>query len=538
MDIVIPGSIDAGRIEQRFKKAPEPKSRPDIVTPQKVEQVAPEQAEQIRFDLVGITLQGNTVYDDLSLLPLWEQLLGQEVSLTQVYEIADAITAYYRNAGYILTQAIVPPQKVNNGVVIIKVVEGYADDVLIEGDVQWRSGLFHAWAKKIKESKPLNNALLERYTLLASDISGLRMKAVIRPSLITSGASDVVLIIERTPLDASLSYDNLGTRSIGTRQVTANLGVNSIFKLLERTSITYLTTDDGEELNYYGFQHDHILSSEGLTLSLNGNISYSEPGENLSPLKIEGDNKTFNVEFAYPILRSRNTNLSVSAGLTARNSKTDMQDQLLSEDRVRILKIGVNYDFADRLQAVNLINVMYFAGLDILNATETGSDNLTRADGHSEFHKVTFDLSRRQPLPYNLSLLLAATGQWSDVSLLSSEEFGYGGSQYGRAYNSSSITGDKGIAAKAELQYTDYFGAQNSHYYQIYTFYDAGKTDSNSSLKDDNDDGYSVGGGVRLGIGQHFSGYLEVAQPLTAHISEQNGRNDYARVFFNISARY
>ena len=538
LDIVLPGAVDPGRIEQRLEKPPEPKSMPDIIIPEKVEQIAPEQADKVRFDLGGIILQGNTVYDDVSLLPLWEQLLGQEVSLTQIYKIADAITAHYRNAGYILTQAIVPPQKIGNGIVLIKIVEGHADDVLIEGDVQWRGGLFDAWAEKIKASKPLNNAVLERYNLLASDIAGLKMKSLIRPSKTTPGASDVVLVVEHTPFDASLSYDNRGTRSIGTRQVTANVGVNSLLKLLERTNITYLTTDDGEELNYYGFQHDQVLNSEGLTFILSGNISYSEAGDYLEEFDIEGKNSTVNVKLSYPLIRSRNKNLSCSAALTVRNSRTDTLGELQSEDRLRIVKLGLDYDYTDRFKGVNMVNLMYSGGLDILGSRETGSDNLTRSDGHSEFAKVTLDLSRRQTLPYNFSLLLAGSAQWADVSLLSSEEFGYGGSQYGRAYDSSSITGDRGLAGKIELQYSGGFGKSPSSYYQLFAFYDAGRTFRNSRLKDKNDSGYSVGGGVRFGLGKYLSGSLEVAQPLTAHISESNRRDDYARMFFNVTAKY
>ena len=534
----LPGSIDPGRIEKRFEKPIVPKSQTEIKIPEKVKQIPPELAEKIRFNLAGITLQGNTVYDTAELFPLWKKLLGTEVSLTQVYRAADAITAQYRNAGFILSQAIVPPQKIVNGIVNIRVIEGYANDVLIEGDVQWRNDLFSDWAKKIKASRPLNNSILERYTLLATDMAGATVKSVIRPSKTVSGASDIILIIEHKMLDASVTYDNLGTRTIGTDQLIVNVGLNSLFNLYERTNLSYLTAGDADELHYFGFQHDHILTSEGLNFSFNGNISYSKPGESLRQLEVESENMTLNVLFSYPLIRSRNENLSIHAGLTVRDSKTDILGQLSSEDRLRVLKIGVNYDFADAWQGVNLINFMLYQGLDIFDSTDTGSAKLTRADGHNEFTKLTLDLSRRQTLPNNFSFLLAATGQVSDVSLLSSEEFGYGGSQYGRAYYSSSITGDNGVAGKAELQYTANVDAPFTNYYQIYSFYDIGATFSNSKLKTDKDYGSSVGGGIRFGLTDYFSSYLEIAQPLTPHISAMNSRDTYPRFFFNIVAKY
>jgi len=537
-DVKLPSSTDPGRIEKQLQPAPEPKSEPRLSVPVPAKQIPPEKADEIQFELSGITLQGNTVYSAAELLGYWQDLLGKKVTLTQVYAVADAITAHYRNAGYILTQAIIPPQQINNGMVLIKVIEGHAQDVLIEGDVKGRQGLFNAWVKKIKASKPLNNAVLERYTLIADDVNGLTVKSIIRPSKTTSGASDVVLVIEHKPLDADITYDNRGTRAMGPRQVMANLGANSLFDLLERTDLTVLMTDDFEELRYYALQHSQLLNSEGLTLNLSGNISYSDLGDYLDDYDVEGRNKSFNVELAYPLIRSRNKNLSCKTSLTVRHSRTDTMDELQSEDRLSIVKVGIDYDYTDRWQGVNMVNLMYYGGLDMFGSRETGSDHLTRADGHSQFAKVTLDLYRRQILPANFSLLIAGTAQWADVSLLSSEEFGYGGAQYGRAYDSSSITGDRGLAGKLELQYSRGFGTDPWNYYQLYAFYDAGRTFSNSPLKDENTTGQSVGGGVRFAWSQYLSGSVEVAQPLTAHISELNRRDDSPRVFFNVTAKY
>ncbi|MDH5299399.1 MAG: hypothetical protein OEV91_10310 [Desulfobulbaceae bacterium] len=124
--------------------------------PERAEQLPPDKAEAIRFVLSAIEVEGATVYSREQLLPLWQEYLGKEISLLQVYQIADAITAKYRNAGYILTQSIVPPQKIENGIVRIKVIEGFVNEVIIEGEVQRRASLFREWAEKIKASRPLD----------------------------------------------------------------------------------------------------------------------------------------------------------------------------------------------------------------------------------------------------------------------------------------------------------------------------------------------------------------------------------------------
>ena len=79
-----------------------------------------------------IVITGATVYGDADFAPLYADLVGREVPLAAVYELARRITAKYGAAGYVLSRAIVPPQNFGraNAVVQIQVVEGYVDKVV------------------------------------------------------------------------------------------------------------------------------------------------------------------------------------------------------------------------------------------------------------------------------------------------------------------------------------------------------------------------------------------------------------------------
>jgi len=134
----VPGQIDPGRIEKRFEKPPVPKSTLEPVVPSEPEAVPPEDLEKIKFVLTGTVIEGSTVYTDSDFLPLYEKYLNTQVSLADVYRIAEAITARYRNDGYILSRTVVPPQRIQNGMVRITVIEGFIDSISIEGSVKGR----------------------------------------------------------------------------------------------------------------------------------------------------------------------------------------------------------------------------------------------------------------------------------------------------------------------------------------------------------------------------------------------------------------
>ena len=85
--------------------------------------------------LQSVVVEGSTIYSNEDLAGVYRELLGREVTLAQVFKVADTITARYRNDGYILSRAILPPQTISDGAVRIRIVEGYIDDVRIEGEL-------------------------------------------------------------------------------------------------------------------------------------------------------------------------------------------------------------------------------------------------------------------------------------------------------------------------------------------------------------------------------------------------------------------
>ena len=48
------------------------------------------------------------------------------MTIGQIQEVAAAVTEHYRSAGFILAQAIIPAQEVDDGLVIVEVIEGFA----------------------------------------------------------------------------------------------------------------------------------------------------------------------------------------------------------------------------------------------------------------------------------------------------------------------------------------------------------------------------------------------------------------------------
>ena len=244
---------------------------------------------------------------------------------------------------------------------------------------------------------------------------------------------------------------------------------------------------------------------------------------------------------SYPLLRSRDHNLRLFGKFDVVNQRQDANDVRNFDDRLRVLRFGVDYGLNDSLDGQNALGIEISRGLDVLGASDGNYVGQSRAksrnDGHAVFTKMTLNATRRQKLGDKWALQLSVAGQKSDERLLSSENFYIGGAQFGRAYDSGEISGDDGAAASAEIQYGEFLSLPYLDSYQFYGFYDFGivweteATDFNGRTTLT-----STGGGVRLGITKNIFGGLEVAQPLGRIVTNEGDKGP--RVFFYMLSRY
>lgn len=533
----IPGTVDPGRLQERFEAPKLPRAVNEPLIPDDEKKLPPEEADKIRFTLSAITLRGNTIFPDAALSNLYKEHLGKEITLGVIYQISDAITAKYRNAGYVLARATVPAQRVENGIVQIVIFEGQIGKASIEGKLPGKGKLLEAYLNKITASTPLSADVLERYVLLMNDLPGVAAKAVLVPSFDTAGATDLVLQVSEDPWDAALSVDNRGTEFIGAVQFRAQGGYNNLLGMYERISAQSVVTQNTNELRFFDFGYAQPVGTEGTVAGISANISYSNPGSTLKQFDIEGQNRSITATLSHPWVRSRRKNISFQGSFTAKNSRTDLRSSLLTEDRLRVVRAGASADFTDGFAGVNLFGLEVSQGLDILHATNSGDLNRTRFSGREDFTKFTGNAMRIQSITERTRAVFAMNGQYALSQLFSSEEFGYGGVPFGHAYDPSQLTGDHGVSARAEGQYTTPYQNDFLRSSELYAFYDIGSVwHIENNARPWKESAASLGGGARFTLSDKLTGYVEVAKPLTTSVPARGTEGKSARFFFSLAA--
>lgn len=535
------GQVDAGRVQERLQ--PEgvvPSVSPAVEVRDIILQDMPEGAEGMCFALEHLEIEGVAAYDQTMLRPLYSDFLGNDICLSDLYAIATRLTNKYRNEGFILTQVYVPPQTIENGKATLRVLEGYLDSVSVEagtGVSESELGLIRNIANSIPTGSALNARELERFLLLINDLPGVSARSVLSAVEGKTGAAALRIVVERKAYDVFMSLDNYGSRYLGPVQGMIAASANSFFGLNERITGQFVLAPDSRELAYGYLGYSQPINRYGTKINLGVSHTSTEPGYDLEEFDVKGKARSYTAEIAHPFIRSRSRNLYGYALFDWRDVTSKNILEPNREDRVRALRAGATYEFLDTFWkvGVNSINLELSQGLNVFGASEEGRPFLSRTFGDPQFTKMTAELQRLQNLTPRLNLLIKAKGQISNKALLSSEEFGIGGMDIGRGYDSSEIIGDEGIAGKAELQWNSPYQVDFLHGYQLFGFFDAGRiwNDDATSSSTKTDTLTSTGMGLRADITPNTKAAFTFAVPLNREVQTMGDQDP--RYFFSLN---
>ncbi|PZQ44602.1 MAG: hypothetical protein DI551_09790 [Micavibrio aeruginosavorus] len=544
-DMVLPGSVDPGRALENQERKPVPdRSLETEVRPKAAVPLTPAGAENLKFVLKHVWYEGMTAYEPQELQALYNEHLGKEISVATLFDIMAKVQQKYLDDGYALTKVVIPNQNIQGGEVRLAVIEGHVSEVEIAPDIR-PSPVIDDAIKRIKDMHPLNVRTLERLMLILNDLPDLDVSAVLATPKAQEEAGGVRLVLQKSPSADQrgiVALDDHGSVFSGPVQMRATGNIFHVGPAYSKASVTLFSAMPIDEQKSGSLSYSTpVFGASGAMATLSSSLTHTEPGSSLSILDIKGVSQSNEVNISYPLIRQRDMTLNIDGGFEWKNARTKILGEELYDDRLRILKTGLNLNFTDAWAGYNVADIHYSQGLDILGVRESGSEYLSRLDGKSDFHKFEMLVGRIQALPNNFELYGVVNGQYALDPLLSSEEFGFGGGQIGRGYDPSEITGDHGVAASFEVRYnTEVPIFKTSVLAQPYIFYDIGKIWNIDNGADDKISAASTGFGVRATLNQGWNMDLNLAIPMTRSADQEpKYQTDVGgRVLFSLSKSF
>ncbi len=532
----VPGPADIGRIETLDQNTLPKRTTTPFQIPESTSVTEiPEGAGKIHFTLEQLHIEEASVFSKKDMAEYYQQYLGKKISLSTVYEITNNITRHYRDAGYFLSRAYIPAQQVSQGHINIQVVEGYVGEIDIDETLE-TNHIVQRVTKNLKQHKPISAQQLESALLRLNDLAGINVFGTLQSSDNNEhGAVKLILSTKEQDGRGIVSVDNYGSRFLGP--VQARIAYEDAFIPFQKTTLSASTSLPTDELAYAAFNHEIPLYPE-VALTFSGGYVSSEPGSTLKSSDINSDSVELAVGATYTPIRQRTENLALSLTLDGRNSNSDIAgNTALTRDRVRAARLSIAYDTADNWYGSNDLRLTLSQGIGLFGASEDNDLNLSRAQADAEFTTFAWDYVRQQYITDSFMVVGQLSGQIASAPLFSSEEFGYGGQRFGRAYDPSEIIGDHGVAGGLELRYLGLDNWQNVQF-TPYGYYDIGRV-WNKDTGGRNMSASSAGIGMQAIHESNLYGNIGLAFPLTKEVSTPiSGHNKNPRFLAQLGYQF
>ncbi len=407
------------------------------------------QVQVQRFDLAG-----NVLLDDATLQSVLADYRGRKLGLGDLQRAAAAVSEAYAQAGW-LARVFLPPQDITDGVISLQIEEARFGALRFDAGSA-RFDLERAKAMVAAQQPPgvaLNLNALDRALLLMGDLPGLRSSG----SLVAgsaAGETDLLLKLEDGPLlIGDVGADNAGSRSTGAARLNADLGLNGWLGLGDAIRANLSHTEGSD---YGQVAGSAPVGVHGWRAGANASsMRYRLVGADFAALQSKGHSNTWALDASFPLLRSRERNLTVQFSVEHKDFFNEANGSVSSDYRSRTVSAGVSGNLFDGLGGggANAAGLMLNQGSLNLGGSPNAGADAAGPKTQGGFTKLRYGFSRQQMLmSRNLSAYLGLAGQYSDGNLDSSEKFYLGGAQGVRAYPASEAGGARGRIINLELR--------------------------------------------------------------------------------------
>ena len=387
--------------------------------------------------------------------PFLAEIKGKKVTFNMLKEQARAMTRYLRDEGFLLSQVILPPQKVKGGQVRFQVINGFIDRVTFEGDVDILNDNMKKMLRSLTQQKPLQRETLESILLLVAETPGVDIQVAFKASETTQSASDLTVTVKKDWGSALVGANNENRRELGPWQGYAGLTLNNLFDDYGRINLVAAHALDSQKSQHVGIDYETFLTDDGLKLIMDLQHNQTKPGGTLAALRSKNTYTGFKAGVKYPFILGRHERLEGELMVKSSDNETNTRSVgLVKKDHLRMLHAGLKYDVADHWGGANVLTMSMTQGISgFLGASQNQSTRKVRANSRYDFFKMNAEAVRTQTVDDNLSAIFHVQGQLGTTTLPSSQKFYFGASQTNKGYEMSVLGSDSALNGTVGLSY-------------------------------------------------------------------------------------
>ena len=525
--VISAGSLDAGAQMERDRRAIERErvmeqiAEDEAAKKNKVEQgekpAAEEAGAELSFALQQVIWNPSEILTKEQIQAVTASYIGKQVTLKDLREMADKITNIYRDKGYMTCGAVLPPQRIHDGVVEVRLIEGKTGKVNLTGNRYTKTGYIMNRIN-LKPGEIANTEKLNRDLRWFQGTNDVQLRVVMKPGA-EEGTTDYdIMAFEPQNQSVTLYTDNDGYESSGRWRAGIFYNMKSVSGHRDSLRAHFIGSRGTKA---WSLGYSVPISRKGMRLELDysGNKTKVVKGE-LEPLGVEGKSNSYSLTWRAPFHVTEKSRHEAGLQYVHQKSETD-----LGHGQVQWVD--------DRIQRV----------IPYVSFTHYGKDSVL-------YHKHSFVWARRRDIDgesdtgklYRLSSFWQkrnTNGQFwqarldgqfgSGDNLAASDRFFIGGVNSVRGYEEGFIGGSRGISMGLEY----HIPVDKAKRIFVYPFFDWGTVGGYAAPE--HNKLMSAGIGIEARY-KHLYGTLTVGFPFKKDFYDDKVSS--ARVDFSLSAAF
>ena len=366
-----------------------------------------------------------------------------------IEDVANKVTRYYRERGFILAKAYIPQQQVRDGVVTLTVLLGEL------GDIKFNNNKLYS-TKPVKRvfnnilSKPVKAQNIEEKLFMVNEYPGLAVQGFFEPGSQVGDTFLNINVINERRFNQSVRLDNHGPESTGSIRAYTEGVWNNPTGIGDKLQLGFLKPLDAEDSNFGSFRYTLPIYTPRYMLSLGVSrndfvVSGFENTQIIGQDENEGSQSTVaDASFTYTFRRERRSSSAFQIKYSQISSDVEVvatQDGGFADETVTNTEASYIYSFLDDQRKIR-----HQASLSLISSQLDAPEKQILKD--INLARLNYSLLKFLKVPFTDSdsrLVVRIDAQFAGAGISSINQFSNTGAARVRGYKISDFFSDDGV---------------------------------------------------------------------------------------------
>lgn len=450
--------------------------------------------------------------------------VGKEVSLSDLSNLANEISEFYRHNNYLVAKAILPPQEIEQGTVKILLLKGNVGEIRLQN----HSALSNKFVSRLSNTTVNTSEFilkdeLEKFALTINDVPGVNAGLQLSAGKKAGEANLLIKINDAKRFSGYVSVDNQGNKYTGRYRLAAGTKVNNLTGWGDELKLDLLSSNQAN-LKNARIDYSSLIDGYSTRFGVTANYLHYKLGGNFKSLQSQGHSHTLGAYLLHPTIRTPNFRLSTKVSFNHQNL-TDKQQAVTVKQKRKINSLTAGIDGSWNLikDGTTYFSLSTLFG-NLANQTDEKKHNVAEDfQSKSHFTVYNYRLSHEQILPKSFAFNIGINGQFADKILESSQKMLLGGLSGVRGHQAGAASVDEGHVIQTEFKHYLPVFSQSVLVSSLFYDYGFGKSYKHSQFLAKGVKNsvklQSVGAGLSLSDAGSYAINASIAKPLDNNIN-------------------